>query len=105
MKKFPKAFNWNIDLHEDVPFPAFLPSSPSIDQLKSIEVLSEDCRDGFQGSKKFPSAEEIINHLKLLTDLGIKKATVGVFSGKGTVVSETTKEVLKEIKKQKLFKI
>lgn len=90
----PVDFNWNIDLHPDVPPLKICPLEPSVQQIEKIELVSEDLRDGLHGIPEYPTVEGMIQYLALLYELGVRNFTVGIYPGEANKIDASIKSVL-----------
>lgn len=88
-------FNWNRDsVPTEESFPTAIPTEPTPKQTSEVILLSECLRDGLHGVEHQPSAEERADYIGALQSLGIRDATVGIYSGKGNKVDAVTKRLL-----------
>jgi 2-isopropylmalate synthase len=90
----PVNFNWNSDQHPLSLLPDVIPGEPTPLQAAQTEILSECLRDGLQGITAYPSLEMMLQYVEMLSNFGIKYATVGIYPGGADKISATIKELL-----------
>lgn len=94
----PVNFNWNSEEHPLSPLPDMMPGEPLAAQSASTEILSECLRDGLQGIPSYPSTDQMMEYLRLLSDFGIRYATIGIFPGGADTLNARMKEVLRRMR-------
>lgn len=92
-------FNWNTEQDDLSPLPEVMPCEPTPAQAAQAEILSECLRDGLQGVSAYPSVDEMLQYVEMLSNFGIKYATVGIHTGAGALDS-TMKELLAGMRDQ-----
>ena len=86
-------FNWNTyHIQAKVHKNDYL--EPTTNQIKEINILSEDLRDGFHGVHFSPVVERVIPYVEKLHKIGIKHIRAGIYSGKGNALDVKTQKLL-----------
>lgn len=91
-------FNWNSEEHPLAPFPDTMPGEPLPAEAAGTEILSECLRDGLQGITGYPSTDQMMEYLRLLSDFGIRYATVGIYPGGADAINAKMKELLRRMR-------
>lgn len=90
----PVDFNWNVDVHPDVPPLNICPLDPSAEQIENMRFVSEDLRDGLHGIPEYPTVDGMMQYLALLYKLGINNFTVGIYPGEANKINASIQSVL-----------
>jgi len=96
----PIDFNWNADTHRQVAPPVPFPLEPTTKQVATIEIVSEDLRDGLHGIAQYPTVSGMIEYLSLLYTLGIRNFTVGIYPGNANKIDASIKLVLSKMREK-----
>lgn len=92
--ELPLDFDWNTQQHALVALPRLLPAEPTPKQVANVELVSECLRDGLHGVEIYPSAREMFQYVQTLYSFGVKRTTVGIYSGNHNVVDTTIRSLL-----------
>ncbi|OGK25078.1 hypothetical protein A3A46_04020 [Candidatus Roizmanbacteria bacterium RIFCSPLOWO2_01_FULL_37_13] len=90
----PLDFNWSSDLFHDIPIPVSIPAEPTANQVKRVELVAEDLRDGLGGVKIYPDVKAMLDYVGLLEEFGVKRMTVGIYTGENSKTSIVIKSLL-----------
>ncbi|MFE7710987.1 hypothetical protein ACFU6I_35650 [Streptomyces sp. NPDC057486] len=90
----PVNFNWNSDESPLSALPTRIPGEPLAAQVARTQIFSECLRDGLQGIPGYPTVDDMMRYLHLLSDFGITYATVGIYPGESNRLSATMKQLL-----------
>lgn len=93
-KTLGKNFDWNLEKHEEFPVVESF-RKPERKQLEELEVNDESLRDGAQGTRRLPNFVEMTKYIGLAGEVGIRAATVGIYSGEASQGNQNTLHLLK----------
>lgn len=93
----PTDFNWNIDTHSSTRAPRLLPAEITPMEAKNVYLVSECLRDGLHGAVRYPSPREMVDYIHRLSNFGIRRVTVGIYSGDDNKIDKTVRTVLKRM--------
>lgn len=96
----PTDFNWNTDRHSATRIPKSLPAEISPQQASKVYLVSECLRDGLHGAARYPSPSEMIDYIHHLASFGIRRVTVGIYSGDDNKIDKTVRIVLKRMEEE-----
>ena len=96
----PTNFNWNSEASSLSPLLTNIPGEPTAAQSANTEIVSECLRDGLQGISGYPSVDEMIGYLSLLSSFGIKYACVGIYPGEEGILGKRMKELLARMREE-----
>lgn len=94
----PLDFNWNRAPHPDVPLPSSLPAEPGADQIRRVQLVAEDLRDGLHGVTRYPCGQEMLDYAGALAALGVTQITLGIYTGGKKTLDGVTKELLAKLR-------
>ena len=99
-RDIPTDFNWNADLDDLSPLPAYTPAEPTAQQASQTELFSECLRDGLHGVVAYPPVEKILPYVEALSAFGITSAMVAIYQGEKNQVDESTRTLLTYMRDQ-----
>lgn len=91
-------FNWNYEKNDASEVPQEIPARPTTQQLLTTDIQSECLRDGLQGALTYPDLEMQCHYIDMLSQFGVRYATVGIFPGRTEHLSFTMKKLLEHIR-------
>lgn len=94
----PVDFNWNRSPHPETIMPRKICPEPTGQQAQKVQIITEDLRDGLHGISEYPSVEEMINYVGVLSDFGISNITVGIYAGEKNKIDTSIKQLLSQIR-------
>lgn len=92
--ELPIDFNWNAEVFSAIPLLENIPSEPTPDEIKQVQLVSEDLRDGLHGVEIYPTVSEMLEYIGRMRALGITRMIVGIFSGNSNKIDTSIKQVL-----------